>query len=75
MIQTNNHAKTTFSDIVKAVCKAYNVDACYIADNIGIEDEVVEEWIKGTRTPTHHELEHFSSAFVIPMKTLEDSLK
>lgn len=66
--------KPTFSEIVKAVCSTYHIDACCIADHLSLEDEVVEGWMEGTSIPTKENLIDFVGAFVIPLKTLEDSL-
>lgn len=65
----------TFQTILKAIYKAYNVDFCYVADNIGIDDEIVQSWEEGKSLPTKEELKKFSDLFAVPLKTLEDSIK
>ncbi|MCR4699289.1 MAG: hypothetical protein K5762_07990 [Bacilli bacterium] len=64
-----------FVKILKAIFSTYHVDACYVADNMGIEDEVVEAWERGESVPTHEQLEKFSAMFAVPMSTLEQSIK
>lgn len=65
----------TFQTILKAIYKAYNVDFCYVADNIGIDDEIVQSWEEGKSLPTKEELKKFSDLFAVPLKILEDSIK
>jgi ribosome-binding protein aMBF1 (putative translation factor) len=65
----------TFVTILKAIFTTYHVDACYVADNMGIEDEVVEAWERGESLPTKEQLEKFSEMFAIPLSTLEKSVK
>lgn len=65
----------TFQSILKAIYKAYNVDSCFVADNMGIDDEVVQSWEQGESVPDEKQLEKFSEMFAIPLKTLEESIK
>lgn len=65
----------TFQTILRAIMNQYKVSCCYIADNMHIEDEVVEEWEKGTKVPDEEELKKFSDMFALPMKLLLDSVK
>jgi urease accessory protein UreE len=62
------------SDILKAVCQEYHVDCCYIADQMGIPDEVVDDWMDDKSVPTMEQLEKFSEMFAIPMKVLKEAL-
>ncbi len=65
----------TFPEILKAVEEQYHFSACYIADNLHIEDEVVEEWEKGTLLPTEKQAKDFADAFAIPLKLVLDSIQ
>lgn len=62
-----------FSDILQSVYKEYNVDFCYVADHIGIPDEVVQDWEKEISRPTEDEMKKFSDLFAIPLKILNQS--
>lgn len=64
-----------FVDILQTMYKTYNVDFCYVADSIGIDDDVVKEWEEEKRLPTKEELKKFSDLFAIPMDALEKSIK
>ncbi len=64
-----------FVKILKAIFATYHVDACYVADHMELEDEVVESWEKGESVPTHEQLKKFSAMFAVPMETLEKSVK
>lgn len=63
-----------FIEILKAVYSAYHVDFCYVADHIGVDDEVVLDWEKGIKSPTEEQLKKFSDLFAIPMSILEKYL-
>lgn len=65
----------SFQTILKAIYKAYNVDFCYVADNIGIDDEIVQSWENGESIPDEKQLEKFSELFAVPLKTLKESIK
>lgn len=62
-----------FVDVLKAVYSTYHVDFCYIADYIGVDDEVVLNWEKG-KPPTEEQLKKFSDLFAIPVSILEKYL-
>lgn len=64
-----------FKDILKAIYKQYSVDFCFVADNLGIDDEIVVEWEKGNKLPTEEELIKFSKMFAIPLSTLKKSIE
>lgn len=63
-----------FPRILKAVYQTYSVDFCYVADHLGIEDDVVLQWEKGKTVPTEEELKKFSELFAIPYSVLEKSI-
>lgn len=65
----------TFPDILKAIYREYHVDACYIADHLGLEDEEVERWEKGESVPSKEALKKFSDGFILPLKTLEEAVE
>lgn len=65
----------TFVDILHALYKAYSIDACFIADHMGLEDEEVEAWEKGKSFPTEEQLVKFSGMFAIPLNTLEKAVE
>lgn len=65
----------TFKDILKAIYKQYSVDFCFVADNLGIEDEIVQEWETGDKLPSEDELTKFSEMFAIPLPTLKKSIE
>ena len=64
----------TFQEILKAVEKQYKFSACYIADNLHLEDEIVEEWEKGTLLPSKEQAKDFADIFAIPLKVILDSI-
>lgn len=63
-----------FVEILQAIYDTYNVDACYVADNLQIEDDVVLKWETTELVPSDEELKKFSELFAIPLKTLQNSL-
>lgn len=62
-----------FVSILKAVYREYGVDFCYVADHIGVGDEVVMGWEMETSFPDEDELKKFSNLFAIPYSVLEKS--
>lgn len=63
-----------FVAILKAVYREYGVDFCYVADHIGIDDEVVKNWEKEASYPNEEELKKFSDLFAIPYSALKKSI-
>ena len=62
-----------FSDILKLMYQEYNVDFCYVADHMGIPDEIVQDWEAGKSRPTEEEMKKFSDLFALPMKLLDET--
>ncbi len=65
----------TFPEILKAVEEQYHFSACFIADHLHIEDEIVEGWEKGTILPSEKEAKDFADLFAIPSKLVLDSIQ
>lgn len=63
-----------FVTVLKAVYREYGVDFCYVADHIGIDDEVVEGWENESSLPNREELKKFSELFAIPYSILEKTI-
>lgn len=61
----------TFKNIIITCQKTYNVSDKEIAEHSCATVEEVESWKQGIALPTHHQLEHFSALFAIPLTTLE----
>lgn len=64
-----------FKEILKAVGKTYSVSCCFIADHRELQDEVVEDWLKGTSFPDEKQSKDFSARFAIPLNTILNSIK
>lgn len=64
-----------FKEILEAVKQQYHFSNCYIADNIGVEDEVVDSWEKGESFPDEETAKKFSECFAIPFSTLRSILQ
>lgn len=65
----------TFATILKAVLDEYHFTCCYVADNMHLEDEIVEDWLEGKSYPNDEQLKKFSEMFAIPYNTLKKSTK
>lgn len=64
----------TFSAILKAIKKQYPIENDHLAEHLHTDEETIEKWEKGEAYPSHHQLEHFSEIFALPMSILEDSI-
>lgn len=64
-----------FKDILIAVKKQYSFTNCYIADNVGVEDEVVDLWEAGKAVPNAKEAKKFSECFAIPEKIIQTAIE
>ena len=62
-----------FSDILKLMYQEYNVDFCYVADHMGIPDEIVQDWEADKSRPTEEEMKKFSDLFALPLKLLDET--
>lgn len=65
----------TFAKILKAIYTTYHIDFCYVADQMGIPDEVVQSWEEGKSFPSEEQLKRFSAMFAVPLSTLKESIK
>lgn len=65
----------TFAELLKLVEKEYSFDACFIADHLHLEDEIVEKWEKGLLFPDSKKAEEFSDMFALPLNLVRESIK
>lgn len=63
----------TFSDILKAVRKQYQVSCCFIADHLEVEDEAVDSWLEGRSYPDRKQAKDFAHRFALPEKVVYSS--
>lgn len=62
-----------FKNIINACLKEHPLSVEEIAKHTHASVEEVKEWIEGTALPDHHQLEHFSMLFALPLKVLENA--
>jgi len=63
----------TFPSLLKTLLKTYSMDACYLADHLGLPDERVEDWLEGRKLPTPKEQEDLASGFALPLSLVQSS--
>lgn len=66
---------TAFQELLKAVEKQYNFSACFIADHLHIEDEVVKGWEKGEGVPDEKTAKDFAYLFALPESLVLKTIK
>lgn len=65
----------TFQELLKIIEKEYNFSACFIADHLGLEDEIVENWEQGKSIPNQEQAEKFADTFALPRKVVLDTIE
>ena len=62
-----------FKNIITSCIKEYHISADEISKHTHASVEEVHSWIAGEALPNHHQLEHFSALFALPMSVLENA--
>lgn len=65
----------TFAELLKLIEKEYSFDACYIADHLHSEDEIVRMWEKGILFPDSEKAEAFADMFALPLSLVKDFIE
>ncbi len=63
----------SFNKIINTCIKEYHISVDEIAKHTHASVEEVNSWIAGKALPNHHQLEHFSALFALPMSVLENA--
>lgn len=64
-----------FNIILQTLFDSYKIDKEHFAEHLHTDVETVDKWLEGKEVPTHHQLEHISDMYIMPMKILEESCK
>lgn len=64
-----------FNQILRTLFTTYNIDKEHFAEHLHTDAATVDKWLKGKELPSHHQLEHISDMYILPMKVLEESCK
>jgi hypothetical protein len=64
----------TFQEILSALKEQYSFSNCYIADNIGVEDEIVDLWEAGKAVPNAEQIRKFSECFALPVQIIQTAI-
>lgn len=64
-----------FQEILSSLFRIYNIDKEHFAHHLHTDTETVDKWLNGECYPSHHQLEHISDMYILPLKLLEDSCK
>lgn len=65
----------TFASILEALIRSYHIDKKHLAEHLETDEKTVDEWLEGKSVPSHHQLEHISDMYILPLNLLEDSVK
>ncbi len=65
----------TFAELLKIIEREYSYDACFIADHLHLEDEIVEDWEKGNSFPDSEKAEEFADMFALPCNLVLNSIQ
>lgn len=65
----------TFAAIFQAIKKQYAIENNHLAKHLHTNEKTVDAWERGDALPSHHQLEHFSEMYALPLSLLEDSVK
>ncbi len=64
-----------FATILEALIRSYHIDKGHLAKHLETDEKTIDDWLQGNSVPSHHQLEHLSDMYIMPLDLLEKSVK